>query len=175
MTDKPQALNINIVQLVNLSCNLLHQAFIKQPRDKAKKLVKDLKGGKRINMGSLTIGEKIETPLFLELDYSEFRGGFNFPAFEAAVKAMLQRISVQLKQKKDLNVLTNQEQGSALVHLPGVIQSPDGRYNVLVMSFEMGKPKEIGIRVMFVDPDQYDALKPEAEEVSADDDDADNE
>lgn len=165
MSDKPQQLNINIVQLVNLACNLLHQGFLKQPKDKAKALLKDLKNGKRLKMGNLTIGEKMEVPLHLVLDYSEFRGGFNFPAFEAALRAMLQRISVQLKRKKDLNILTNEEQGSALVHLPGVIQSQDGRYNVLVMSFEMGKPKEIGIRVMFVDPDQYEQLKPEADKV----------
>ncbi len=165
MSDKPQTLNINIVQLVNLACNLLHQGFLKQPRDKAKALLKELKQGKRPKLGTLTIGEKIEAPLHLELDYSEFRGGFNFPAFEAALKAMLQRISLQLRKKEDLNILTNETQGSALVHLPGVIQSRDGRFNVMVMSFELGKPKEIGIRVMFVDPDQYEALKSEAEDV----------
>lgn len=170
MTDKPKTLNINIVQLVNLACNLLHQGFIKQPKDKAKLLLKDLKNGKRVSVGRLTIGpegeaKKLEVPLRLELDYSEFRGGFNYPAFDAALRAMLQRISATMKAKKDLNILTSEETGSALVHQPGLIQSPDGQYNVLVMSFELGKPKEIGVRVMFVDPEQYEALKPSAEQV----------
>ena len=168
MTEQKKPLNINVVQLLNLSCNLLHNGFIQQPKHKAKQLLKDLKGGKRIKVGTLTVEQKVEFPLLLDLDYTEFRGGFNFPEFQLALKAMLQRISVQMQRKEDLNILTNQELGSALVHQPGVIRSADGQYNVMLLSFEMGKPKEIGIRVLFVNPDQYDALKPQAENVPAD-------
>ena len=193
MTNNPKQLNLNLVPLVNLACNVLQQGFLKQPRDKAKLLLKNLKGGKRTKVGSLTLDNnarnnnthsnadttdaqggtneaapKLEAPLYLALDYSEFRGGFNFPAFEAALSAMLQRVNVQLKQKKDLNLLTNEEAGTVLVHLPGVIQAEDGRYNVLVMAFEIKLPTEIVLKLMFIDPDQYAALAPEDGEVTAD-------
>ncbi len=153
MSEKNQV-NINMVQLLNLSCNLLHQGFLKQPKVKAKQILKDLKAGKRMPLGKVTLQETHEVPLRLELDYSEFKGPFNFPSFEAALRGMLQRCGETLKAKKDLNILTNEEQGSALVHLPGVIEE-DGRFNVLVTCFDMRQNKEIVIRLLFLDPDQY--------------------
>jgi len=154
MSEEKNQVNINMVQLLNLSCNLLHQGFLSAPKQKAKQLLKDLKAGRRVAMGNLTIQETYQVPLKLELDYSEFKGPFNFPSFEAAVKGMLQRCGETLKAKKDLNILTNEETGSALVHLPGVIEQ-DGRFNVLVTCFEMANKKEIIIRLLFVDPEQY--------------------
>ncbi len=169
MSEEKNQININMVQLLNLSCNLLQQGFVKQPKQKAKQLLKDLKAGKRMPLGKLTLQEKHEMPLRLELDYSEFRGPFNFPSFEAALRGMLQRCGQTMEAKKDLNILTNEEQGSALVHLPGVIEQ-DGRFNVLVTCFEMGNNKEITIRLMFLDPDQYPQFrsKDEATEVEPD-------
>lgn len=154
MSEENNQVNINMVQLLNLSCNLLHQGFVKQPKIKAKQILKDLKAGKRIALGKLTVQEKHELPLRLELDYSEFKGPFNYPSFDAALRGMLQRCGETLKAKKDLNILTNEQQATALVHLPGIIEQ-DGRYNVLVTSFEMSNKKEIVIRLLFLNPDQY--------------------
>ncbi len=154
MSEEKNQVQLNMVQLLNLSCNLLHQGFLSTTKQQAKQALKDLKAGKRIPVGKVTIQETYQLPLKLELDYSEFKGPFNFPSFEAALKGMLQRCGETLKAKKDLNILTNEETGSALVHLPGVIEQ-DGRFNVLVTCFEMANNKEIVIRLLFVNPDQY--------------------
>ncbi len=171
--------NLNLVQVLDLGCGILHQAFVKQPADKAKALLKELKHGKRIPLGALTLSNKnaegevvdsLEVPMSLELDYSEFKGGgFGFPVFEAALKAMLSQVGQTLKAKKDLNILTNQQTGGTLVHLPGVIQK-DGQYNVLVICIEPGQKDSIILKLMFVDPDQYEQLrqdKAETEVVSS--------
>ena len=94
---------------------------------------KALKQGKAIKPGTLSLGEKLETPLEIALDYSEFQGpGFNFDIFVTALHAMLQRISAKLKAKEDLNIM-NSETGSFLVHLPGMVEQ-DGYVNILVKS-----------------------------------------
>ena len=169
MSEQNKQVNINMVQLLNLSCNLLHQGFVKQSKVQAKQLLKDLKAGKRTTLGKLTLQEKHEMPLRLELDYSEFRGPFNFPSFDAALRGMLQRCGQTLQAKKDLNILTNEEKGSALVHLPGVIEQ-DGRFNVLVTCFDIASNQEITIRLLFLDPDQYPQFrsKDDVTEVQAD-------
>ncbi|MBU3069283.1 hypothetical protein KOI40_05585 [Aestuariicella sp. G3-2] len=172
----PKKFNLNMVQVLDLGCGIMHQAFIKQPADKAKALLKDLKNGKRIPLGALTLTNKnaegevkdqLEVPMSLELDYSEFKGaGFGFPVFEAALKAMLSRIGQTLKAKKDLNILTNQETGGTLVHQPGVVKVDD-QFNVLVVCIEPGKKEDIIFKLMFVDPDQYEQLRSEPADKSA--------
>ncbi len=164
-----QQIDLNLVQVLDLGCGIMHQAFIKQPADKAKALLKDLKGGKSVKFGAITLtpknasgevveGKGHELPLKVALDYSEFVGPFGFPVFLEALKAMLSRIGQTLREKKDLNLLTNQEKGTVLVHQPGVVQM-DGQYNVMVVAIEPGKNKEITLRLMFVDPNQYEQLK----------------
>ena len=164
-----QQIDLNLVQVLDLGCGIMHQAFIKQPADKAKALLKDLKNGKAVKLGAITLtpknvdgkaieGQGHELPLKLALDYSEFVGPFGFPVFLDSLKAMLARIGQTLREKKDLNLLTNHEQGSVLVHQPGVIQV-NGQYNVMVVAIEPGKNKEITLRLMFVDPEQYEQLK----------------
>jgi len=49
------------------------------------------------------------------------------------------------------------EQGTILLNLPGMIQIGEQR-NVMVMAFDLGALKNISIKLMFVEPDQY---KPE--------------
>lgn len=166
----PKQFNLNLVQVLDLGCGILHQAFVKQPVDKAKSLFKDLKHGKTLSLGALTLTNKnsegevvaaLEVPLSLQLDYSEFKGaGFSFPVFEAALKALLTRIGQTMRAQKDLNILTNEQTGSALVHQPGVVQVA-GQYNVLVVAIDRGKKGDLVFKLMFIDPDQYEQLRNE--------------
>ncbi len=175
MTDEQtpkKKFNLNLVQVLDLGCGILHQAFFKQKPDAAKALLKDLKGGKKVSLGALTLSNKnqegevqdsLEVPLAVELDYSEFKGGgFSFPAFQAALQAMLNQIAQTLKAKKDLNLLTNQKTGGALVHQPGVIKIGE-QHNVLVIAIEPGGKDDIVLRLMFVDPGQYESLREDKE------------
>ena len=121
---------------------------------KARGFFKTLKQGKTIKPGTLRLGKEVEAPLEIALDYTEFKGpGFNFDIFVAALHAMLQRISVRLKAKEDLNILSS-DSGSFLINLPGMVEH-DGHVNILVMSLDFSVAKEITLRLMFLDPEQF--------------------
>ncbi len=159
MSEK-QTIDLNVVELVNLAANILNQIFVKSPKEKAKPVFKTIKQGKTFALGSVTIQDKLESSLQLALDYSEFRGpGFNFDVFEMALKGILQQISQKFQAKADLNVMTS-DQGSMLIHLPGMIQMNE-QLNVMVMAFELGAIENITIRLMFMDPEQYEAVRKE--------------
>lgn len=168
--------NLNLVQVLDLGCGVIHQALIKQPAEAAKALFKDLKGGKRVDLGALTLSnrnadgevtESLKVPMALALDYSEFQGaGFSFPVFQAALQSMLNQIGQTLKAKKDLNLMTNQQTGSVLVHQPGIIRSGE-QFNVMVVALERGSKDDITLRLMFVDPSQYEALRKRAVDTGA--------
>ena len=50
-----------------------------------------------------------------------------------------------------------------MIHLPGVIEI-EGQYNVLVMTVEPEGRQNIVLHLMFVDPNQYEALKNKSED-----------
>ncbi len=166
---------LNLVQVSDLACRILYQTFVVQAKDKAKMALKDLKSGKGLNVGVLTltvthkdtgVEEKLDLPMKIKLDYSEFRGPFNFPSFEASVRATISLIGQTLDAKGDLNILTEESTGSALLHLPGATQDQDGRYNVMVMAIEPIKERDrklaLGVKLMYLDPNQYEQLRDDA-------------
>lgn len=153
-----RAVDIPVVELVKVVSNTLQQCLLRPPKDKVKPLFKDLKAGKSITLGKLEAGELLSLTLVLQLDYSEFVGpGFNVDVFRATVQAMLNTASMYLKSQRELNILTS-ESGSTLVHTPGAITLND-QTNVLVMAFEPIEQQQLTVKLMFVDPQQYEQFK----------------
>jgi len=169
---KPQ-LKINMVQVLDMGCGILHQMFIRESVNKSKALLKELKQGKKISVGALTLNPKakdggevptdvpgLEIPLSVALDYSEYRGpGFSHPVFIEALSGMLHQIVTAMRAKKDLNILTS-ESGSMLVHKPGVVQL-DGQFNVMLLALEPSVNNSMVMKLMFVDPEQYESVRRE--------------
>ncbi|MDN3638319.1 hypothetical protein QWY82_05770 [Simiduia curdlanivorans] len=163
-TQQPQAasgekpnITLNIPEVVNLACNVLHGGFIAKGDEHGKKLFKQLKEQDSMPAGTMTVAEKLSIQLSVALDRKEFRGQFGFPVFKATLQAMLQNIGKTINARQDLNFLTS-ETGNILIHKPGVIEK-DGEFNVLVLVL-MPKPKnEMQLCLTYLDPDQYETLR----------------
>jgi hypothetical protein len=161
MSEK-QAINLNLVELINLSVKILDQIFLKSSKQKAKLAFKTIKQGEKLSLGTIRIKNSLEPTLKLALDYSEFRGpGFNFEVFEHALRGIFLQISKKFQQQADLNVMTS-AQGSVLIHLPGFVQRGD-QLNVLLLSFDLSSLDNITIQLMFVEPRQYAPTQKAAE------------
>lgn len=161
-TSPEKTIDINVAELVNLAAKLIHALFVFEPEQQARQVFKDLKNGRRINLGEFMLNEggagQRVAALHLALDRSEFRGpGFNFDVFTAAVKQVLQRIGDTLQRRGDLNVMTG-ENGSVLIHLPGLVVARE-QLNVLAMAFDLADPAAIVVRLMYLDPDQYEQFR----------------
>ena len=154
-----QSINIDARKLFNLGSNLLIAGFIQQKPEEAKKLFKELKTGTRIRAGELKAEKSGATiPIKLELERSEYRGKFNYPNFEIALKALLQKFETEVrkdKELKELRTLTNEANGGLLFNLPSGVQIGDD-LNVLMMSVE---PMDdcLVVRLMFMNPEQFQA------------------
>lgn len=160
MSDTELDLQLNIAELVNLAAKLLDQIFRHAPKDKTKPIFKELKSGKQIPLGRVTLDAKLTSELKLALDYSEFRGpGFNFDVFTAALGAILFQISEVFRERGELNVMTS-EDATVLIHLPGAVQVGD-QLNVMVLAFEMADINNIVVKLMFIDPEQYEPYRRE--------------
>ena len=156
MTDENPQIDINIVQILNAAARILQADFLTGPRTHAKQEFRKLKQGKCIKVATLNIGQWEDAPFKLLLDYSEYKGpGFGFDIFIAALDSMLRHTETALKEKKNLNMLTNQKQNEVvLAALPGIVQREE-QSNVMMMNFSFIQAPDIILKFMFVDPDQF--------------------
>lgn len=155
----PTTVNLDFNQAIDMAAQILQRVFFGRARDAAKQDFKTIKQGKTIELGSLSIKDTYNFPLSLALDYSEFRGpGFNFDLFELALKSVLNQIRQRINAQGSLNIMSSEDNSSALVHLPGMVQR-DQQLNVMVLALELRKANAITIKLMFVDPDQYQSVK----------------
>ena len=152
-----QTLNIDPRRLFNLGANLIAAGFIKQTSNEAKKLFKDLKKGGTLKGGQIRsekTGQVI--PIMLELDRKQYRGKFNFPNFDVAVRSLLQKFDTQArkdKELKELRTLTNKDSGEVLFNLPSGV-SIDGDINVLMMAVKP-ETERIIVRLVFMEPEPF--------------------
>lgn len=155
---------IDVRKLFNMSANLLAAGFFKQKSDDAKALYKQLKDGKQVKAGALTNNQNgNKLAVALELDRSEFNGPFNFPNFQNALRALLQRYETHGRKDpelKTLRTLKNGKTGGILFNLPGVIET-NGQLNVLMAAIEPSKTGMV-LRLMFMDPEQF--IQPDAQQ-----------
>ena len=156
MTDENPQNDINIVQILNAAASILQTGFLTGPRAHARQEFKKLKQGKSIKVATLNIGQLKDAPFKLQLDYSEYKGpGFGFDIFIAALESMLRRTETALKKKKDLNMLVNQNQSEVvLAALPGIVRREE-QNNVMMMNFSFIQAPDIILKLMFVDPGQF--------------------
>jgi hypothetical protein len=158
MTEE-KSINIDSRKLFNLGVNLLVAGFVRQNPEDTKKLFKELKQGNIVQSGQLTSEQNnMVIPVKLQLDRSEYKGQFNFPNFEIAVKTMLQKFETEVrkdKDLKDLHTLTNDKTGGLLFNLPTGIKIGN-EINVLMMAVE---PMEecLVVKLLFMDPAQFEA------------------
>lgn len=154
-------IDLNLPELVNLAAKILDRMFVQSPKDKAKPIFKDLKNKLAILLGTIDLQEEITAELKLVMDYSEFRGpGFNYDIFLAALSSILRQIGQAFQKKAELNVMTS-EDGTVLIHLPGAIVFED-QLNVMVMAFEFYGSQSVIIKLLFLDPDQYEPYRQKA-------------
>lgn len=168
-TTKPR---IDMGQFLTLSVNTLHNYFFEVPKDKSRRLYKEIAAGDAVGIATLTVGNNKEPgskengiKLKLCLDQSEYKGHLTFHLFQGALGMMLRNIADKIQRKADLNIFTSEATGEILIHLPGLVEDR-GHLNVLVMGIAPSKTGAL-IKLQFLDSDQFRKDNPEAAAAAA--------
>lgn len=104
--NQPDNITMDPRQLFNLGANLLVAGFLRQKPEAAKNPFKELKQGKCVHAGHLNAEtSSVKLPIKLALDRSEFRGQFNFPNFDACLRALVEQFQIKVRQDKELRNL----------------------------------------------------------------------
>lgn len=170
MTSSNTKPRIDMAQFLTLSVNTLHNYFFEVPRDKSRKLYKEIAAGDAVGIATLTLGNNKEQAIKLKLglDQSEFKGHLTFHLFQSALGMMLRNIANKIQRKEDLNIFTSDETGEILIHLPGLVEDR-GHLNVLVMGIAPSKSGAL-IKLQFLDSDQFRKDNPGATATAQNDD-----
>jgi hypothetical protein len=149
-----QPMQLPLPKVLDLSCGVINRLILQAPKDKAKSLFKRLKGGEKISLGEITLGEKIKIKLNLKLDHSAYIGpGFNNDVFRASVDQLVKKIAPRLRAQQDLNIRTS-DQGMVLFDIPAGVKVK-GQLNVMMLVMELFKTGEITVVLSYFEPTQF--------------------
>jgi len=132
----------------------LNIQFFGTQKVESKQMFTRLNEGRALPFLQISSAEQGEIIGHLALDHSEFVGRLNFSQFRDCLAAHLNHVARKLNNKEGLNVFTEEQTGALLFNLPGIIQTEE-QINVMVCGVEQMKPGHILIKLMFLDPVQF--------------------
>ena len=158
---------LDMSQFLTVAVNALDSYFFRAPKEKARRLYKDIAEGDAVGVATLSFGENKEQTvrLKLSLDQSEFRGHLTFHLFQQALDMLLKNLAGRIQNKQDLNIFTSEETSEILVHIPGLVED-GGNVNVLVLGLAPVRGGAL-IKLQFLDPEQFKKQVPAPETGSA--------
>ncbi len=149
------SVNLDPSQLLTAISLNLDSQFYAASRDHSKRLYSDIAGGETMPFLQLNTKRSGDINCNLQLDSTQYTGKLSFSKFRKAMAVMLLGIKTRIDENQPLNMLTS-EQGDIMFNIPGVIQNKDGT-NVMVCGLRQMQPGLMTIRLMFLDPVQYQA------------------
>lgn len=140
----------------------LGSRFFEATKTEAKQVYNQLNSGKNIPLLKISSPDRGDVVGVLKLDSSEFVGKLNFSAFRNALASHLARASEKLDAGENLNIFTSEETNAILFHIPGLVKTGD-QFNILVTGVQQSKAGEIDVKLMFLNPANYETPPDTAE------------
>ena len=149
-----EEVNLDPKALLTAMHNNLNTQFFSDSRDDAKQLFNAIADGKQVPFMRINTESHGEIICHLNLDHSQYIGKLNFGNFRKALALLLKRVAEKISGNEDLNVL-NSEHGDTIFNVPGIIESENNVFNVLVSGLRQHAAGQMSIRLIFLDPTQY--------------------
>ena len=135
--------------------NVLLKSLLEAPRADAKRVFNDIHDGKTVSLVNVRMDDETEVRFELQLDHSEFRSGrLNFKAFRDSLAGLLHVLGENVRREAEVPVFTDKRSGAMVFGIPGVTQNGE-RPNVMMMSVNLRKPGSVQVKLMYVDPEQF--------------------
>lgn len=148
-----QDFEIKPKELMTIIINGLNQLFFKDPEPEGKLLFDEVLGGGSAKILHLET-KSGDFDCHLKLDITEYTGDLNYDSFRTLLASHLHRAAGQLKNKDPLNLFTNKDNNELVFHIPGVVASAE-QTNLMVSSVQQSRPGVIDIKLMCLDPSQF--------------------
>jgi len=132
----------------------INQRFFEKTKRDAKRLFLALESGKELPFMTITSQAQGEVACTLTLDHSQFVGKLGFSAFRNALASHLSRTAIKLQKNEGLNIYTNDARCDMIFHIPGFVET-GSKLNILVTGVRQKQPGFLTVRLLFLDPEQF--------------------
>ena len=160
-----QQVSLNPTLLLDAVSENLNRHFFADARDSSKTLYKAICAGKPAPFMRIDTGEAGEVFCELSLDSSLYVGKLNFGKFRKTLAMMMLGIKTRIENDQPLNAMTSQG-GEIMFNIPGIVNE-ENQTNIMVCSFTPMGPGLSTVKLMFLDPDQYETAVKQASELAA--------
>ena len=151
-----QSQSLSSHKFLLLAANLLHRALVDSTRADAKRLFRRIEEGERTALANVRMEDDSTAAFGLSLDHSEFRGRLNYGAFRASINTLLANIGQVVQQEKDVQVFNAQDGGESMIFGVPAVTVEQGETNVLMLSADTGAGGGTELRLMYLDPQQFE-------------------
>ena len=135
--------------------NVLLKSVLEAPRADAKRVFNDINDGKTVSLVNVRMDDETEVRFEVQLDHTEFRSGrLNFKGFRGSLASLLHALGENVRREAEVPVFTDKRSGAMLFGIPGFTQNED-QPNVMMMSVNLRKPGCVQVKLMYVDPEQF--------------------
>jgi hypothetical protein len=151
-----QTQSITREQLMVMSVNLLHRAFIEAPRTEAKKLYRQIADGDTVALTQVRMDDGGILHFDLALDHSEYDGSLNYSAFRASMATVLQNLANALQKKQDINTFSADNNPNRMIFgITGVTADKDVPAVMVVSADVRSAEGRVVLRPMYLDYQQF--------------------
>lgn len=141
-------------RLLTIGVNVLHRAFHEGPRVDAKRRYQFIMERRPVYLLNMSMETGAEVKVVMSLERSELRGRLNFSLFRQLIAQLLVNYSELLSAGQPPNVFSDAQNRRWVFLHPAFCNTPEG-LNALALAMDMGRPGELRLELMFLDPQQF--------------------
>jgi len=149
-------------KFLTIATNVLFKTLVEAPRTTAKNVFNAVSEGKRVSLLDVRMGDDGDVRFDLALDYSEYRGErLNFASFRNSLTVLIGALSENLRHSSQVQVFTEENDGSMLFGVPGVTANEAGQQNVLMLGVDLGSAATVLLKLQYLNPSQFELQQEE--------------
>lgn len=151
-----ESTSISQEQLMVMSVNLLHRAFVEASRTESKKLFREIEGGKTVALTQVKMDDGGLLRFDVALDHTEYEGALNYSAFRASLATVLQNLGSALQKKQEINSFSaNNNPNNMIFGITGVTMENDTPAVMVISAVVNVAEASVLLRPMYLDYQQF--------------------
>ncbi len=151
-----QTQSISREQLMIMSINLLHRAFIEAPRTESKNLYRDIVEGNRVALTQVSMDDGGLLRFDVSLDHSEYEGTLNYSAFRDSLATVLASLATALQDNEEISIFSaNEDPNTMIFGKTGVTVDKDVPAVMVVSAKIDAADASVLLQPMYLDYQQF--------------------
>ena len=151
-----QSQSISRQQLMVMSVNLLHRAFMEAPRTVSKSLYRDIFEGNTVSLTEVQMDDGTLLRFDLALDHSEYHGSLNYSAFRASLSSVLGSLAAALQSEQEVAIFSaNDDPDQMIFGKTGVTLDQEVPAVMVLSARVRASEAAVLLRPMYIDHRQF--------------------